>query len=182
MPSSSSLIPYTFRRYSWSRKIRLTVNLEGRVVVTAPYLVSQKSIDNFVEAHQDWIKEKLKYFSKLGPITRLGGGYSDYRKHKESARILVKQKINIINEYYQFSFKRIAIKNSRSRWGSCSQKGNLNFNYKILFLPNRLVDYIITHELCHLREMNHSQNFWNLVAKTIPDWRLCRQELRRNIM
>ena len=177
-----SLASYTLRRHPWSRGIRITVHPDSRIVVTAPYLVSQKTIANFVEAHQDWIKNKLEHFAKLGPVTRLGGGKNGYQKYKEQARILVKQKINKINEHYNFAFQRVAIKNSRSRWGSCSQKGNLNFNYKIMFLPDHLADYVVAHELCHLREMNHSKRFWDLVAQTTPDWRACRRELRRNIM
>ena len=101
-----------------------------------------------------------------------------YLEHKERARALVHERIAYWNQFYQFKFGRIAIRNQRSCWGSCSELGNLNFSYKILFLPGHLADYIIVHELCHLQEFNHSKNFWALVAKTMPKYREYRKELR----
>ncbi len=93
-----------------------------------------------------------------------------YLEHKEAARVLVQAKLAFWNVHYPFPFKRVAIRNSRSRWGSCSANKNLNFNYKILFLPPSLQDYIIVHELCHLKELNHKKVFWDLVGEQIPDY------------
>lgn len=95
---------------------------------------------------------------------------AEYLQYKEQARILVHAKLAYWNTFYHFSYNRISIKNQKSRWGSCSSKGNLNFHYKIVLLPDELVDYLIVHELCHLGQMNHSKHFWDLVAKTIPDY------------
>ncbi len=92
-----------------------------------------------------------------------------YEEHKEHARALVHEKLAHWNQYYNCTYNRVAIKNLRSRWGSCSSKQNLNFNYRIVFLPEALIDYIIVHELCHLIEFNHSSTFWEHVARTIPD-------------
>lgn len=102
-----------------------------------------------------------------------------YLALKEHARTFVRDRIALLNAPYGFRFNRIAIRNTRSRWGSCSKKGNLNFNYKIVLLPERLADYIIVHELCHLQELNHSPRFWALVARTFPDYRSLRTELRK---
>jgi predicted metal-dependent hydrolase len=82
------------------------------------------------------------------------------------------------NQHYQLQYNRVAIRNTRSRWGSCSSKKNLNFNYRILFLEPELQDYLIVHELCHLQEMNHAPQFWTLVAEQIPDYKACVQRLR----
>ncbi len=100
--------------------------------------------------------------------------------HKERARELVARKIPELNALpgYGFAVGRVAIRNQKSRWGSCSARGNLNFNYRVAFLPERLVDYVVVHELCHLRELNHSAAFWALVAQAVPDWRVKRRELR----
>lgn len=73
---------------------------------------------------------------------------------------------------------RIAIRNQRSRWGSCSKKGNLNFNYKLAFLPPEVRDYVIVHEICHIKEFNHGRGFWDLVAETVPEHRAMRRKLR----
>ena len=92
------------------------------------------------------------------------------------------ERVDHFNTTYKFKFNRINIKNQKTRWGSCSNKGNLNFNYKIVLLPERLADYIIVHELCHLKELNHSKKFWNLVAKAMPDYPQIRDELNKGGM
>ena len=97
---------------------------------------------------------------------------------REDARALVHARIRHFNAHYGFVIHKIFIKNHKSRWGSCSEKGNINFNYKILFLPPALADYIIVHELCHLQEFNHSRTFWSLVEKTVPDHRTLRRSLQ----
>jgi len=102
-----------------------------------------------------------------------------YLKFKESAEILIRKRVLEINEFYQFPFGKITIRNQKTRWGSCSKSGNLNFNYKIALLPRLYMDYVISHELCHLKEFNHSKNFWDLVEKTIPDYRKIRKTIRR---
>jgi len=84
---------------------------------------------------------------------------------------MAQKKVNKFNKVYGFKFNKIAIKNQKTRWGSCSKKGNLNYNYKIVLLPEKSADYIIVHELCHLKEFNHSRKFWNLVERALPDYK-----------
>ena len=98
---------------------------------------------------------------------------------REQARRFVKNRIEYFNSFYKFRINRIAIKNQTTRWGSCSSKKNLNFNYKIIYLNPVLADYLIVHELCHLGELNHSKRFWALVHKTIPDYVKINKELKR---
>jgi len=106
------------------------------------------------------------------------GATKRYLEHKEAARVLVHTRLEVLNLQYGFSYNRVAIRDQRSRWGSCSQRKNLNFNYRLVFLPQHLVDYIIVHELCHLQEFNHGQGFWKLVEAAVPDHEGCRRELR----
>lgn len=101
-----------------------------------------------------------------------------YLLHKEDTRQLVHAKLKHWNQYYGFNYNQVRIKLVSTRWGSCSSKKNLNFNYQILFLPEHLQDYIIVHELCHLKELNHSARFWSLVEQTIPNYRQCVSELK----
>ena len=102
-----------------------------------------------------------------------------YKENKEKARALAKERLEYFNAFYGYKWGKIAIRNQKTRWGSCSKKGNLNFNYKIALLPQKYSDYIIVHELCHLGEFNHSKNFWDLVAKTVPDYLVIRKDLRK---
>lgn len=100
-------------------------------------------------------------------------------KKKEQVRRFVESRINYFNKFYNFEINRIAIKNIATRWGSCSSKRNLNFNYKIIYLRPELADYLIVHELCHLGEFNHSKKFWAQVAKTIPNYVEINKELKK---
>ncbi len=102
----------------------------------------------------------------------------EYKKHHTQAREIALQKLAHWNQFYNFSYSKVFIRAQKTRWGSCSSKGNLNFNYRLVFLPVELQDYLIVHELCHLGEMNHSSRFWALVEKTIPDYRKLRKRLR----
>lgn len=99
--------------------------------------------------------------------------------YKEEARALVHALIAEVNAHYGYPIKKIFIKNSRSRWGSCSQLGNLNFNYRIVLLSPHLARYVVAHELCHLAQLNHSAAFWALVAQTTPQYKEARRQLRR---
>ncbi|MBY0309911.1 M48 family metallopeptidase [Patescibacteria group bacterium] len=101
--------------------------------------------------------------------TRKRAPAASYVAHKESARALISERTRHHAELHTFTFGRIAIRDTRRSWGSCSSKGNLNFNYKLLFLPPCLREYIIIHELCHLRVLNHSVDFWREVESLMPD-------------
>jgi hypothetical protein len=102
-----------------------------------------------------------------------------YLSQREGARTLVLSRLAHFNQVYGFTFGTVSIRDQRSRWGSCSSKGNLNFNYRIALLPAHLADYIVVHELCHRGEFNHSQRFWDLVAQVMPDYARLREELRK---
>lgn len=118
-----------------------------------------------------------------------------YLTHRDTALALVNSRAahfsNLYNSIFadphhpgheayrgKFSYKKITIRNQSSRWGSCSRKGNMNFNYRIALLPSEFADYIIVHELCHLAEFNHSKKFWDLVEMTVPNWQKLRNELK----
>jgi predicted metal-dependent hydrolase len=97
-----------------------------------------------------------------------------------AARALVEERLVHFNRHYGYVYHKVFIRNTRTRWGSCSSRGNLGFNYRIVRLSPPLVDYIVVHELCHLKEFNHSPRFWALVAECIPQWKLYRRELRKH--
>jgi predicted metal-dependent hydrolase len=102
---------------------------------------------------------------------------AEYLLHKEKARALVQARVEFWRASISVTPGRIAIKNQSSRWGSCSTKGNLNFNYRLALIPLELTDYVIVHELCHLIEFNHSPRFWSHVESILPDYALRKKAL-----
>jgi predicted metal-dependent hydrolase len=101
-----------------------------------------------------------------------------YLQHKEKARELLSNKVAYYALIYGVQVKRISIKDQKTRWGSCSTLGNLNFNYKLIFLPDELINLVVVHEICHLFEFNHSKKFWHLVSRQIPDYKNLTRRLR----
>jgi predicted metal-dependent hydrolase len=173
-------ISYELKKSQRARRARLCVYAGGNLTVTMPKDFSIERMENFILEKADWILKKINLMknSRYNPIFHKYSN-KEYKKYKNQASILARKKVEELNRIYGFDYNRISIRNSRSRWGSCSENKNLNFNYKILFLPEDLLNYIIIHELCHLGEMNHSRKFWNLVEKTIPDYREMRKKIRK---
>jgi hypothetical protein len=99
---------------------------------------------------------------------------------KSMARLLINQRIRVINNVLKLRFNRVAIRGQKTRWGSCSQLGNLNFNWRLVMAPLPVMDYIVAHELLHLVEPNHSKKFWSLVESICPDYKACREWLKKN--
>ena len=112
------------------------------------------------------------------PLVGLGIN-GKYGPNKKIAEQFVQERLGYFNQFYDFSYNRIYIKNHQHRWGSCSIRRNLNFNYRLIFLAPELADYIIVHELCHLKEMNHSKRFWQLIEKVFPDHWEKRRQLKK---
>lgn len=171
-------ISYTIKSNRRSRGIRIAVREDGEVVVTKPTRVSNLQVRLIVERKKDWILEKIEEMSKRPKKILAHYSARDFRQNKERAYNLVDNKIAQFNKFYKFEIERVTIRNQSTRWGSCSKKKNLNFNYKIVFLPEALQDYLIVHELCHLQEMNHGKRFWELVGQQIPGYKIRRKSLK----
>lgn len=163
-------IPYKFKKSRRARRVRLAVYCDGSVVVTSPVGVRQSIIEKFVADKKQWVLDKIRFFKSIDNKAVRIFSRKDYLENKDKALALVSERIEFYNKIYNFSFNKISIKNHKTRWGSCSSRQNLNLNYKILFLNPELRDYIIVHEMCHLKEFNHSKKFWALVEKALPDY------------
>lgn len=172
-------ICYFLRRSNRSRGVRLSIDGAAKITVSASKHIPLFLLQKFILQKSVWILEKLEYFKNNPDKPRLGGSPEDFIKRKKDARHLVKQKITQWNRIYDFDFKKFTIRNQKSRWGSCSHRKVLNFNYKLVYLPEPLADYLIVHELCHLKEMNHSHRFWAEVSRAIPDYTLRRRKLKK---
>ena len=171
-------VEYTLKVSKRARMMRLAVYRGGDFVVTAPQSASDNIIERFIIKKSRWVIDKINYFKRF-PVETFKSDKSDFLKHKKGALKLAKRRLEYFNGVYKFKFNKINVRNQKTRWGSCSAKGNINFNYKIALLPERSADYIIVHELCHLGEFNHSRKFWSLVAEAIPDYRQIRSELKQ---
>lgn len=158
--------------------MRLAVYHDGRVSLTVPRYASDSMYEKYILSKVSWIFEKIEYFKNNKREIVPKHTQEEIVLHKERARVLVHARLLHWNTFYNFSYKKVTIKNTKSRWGSCSKMGNLNFSYKLALLPPHLTDYIVVHELCHLKEMNHGKNFWKLVAQTIPNYRDLRRQLK----
>lgn len=172
-------VQYTLKLNTRTKNLKLAIHPGGSFVVTAPRFISESLVERFIIQKAAWVIERIEYFKQFAVVPTKRNARKDYAEHKERARTIAHARLAHFNQIYQFDYKRISIRNQKTRWGSCSKQGNLNFNYKIALLPDHLVDYIVVHELCHLQEFNHSQDFWNLVAKAIPEHKTHRAELKK---
>ena len=171
-------IEYSIRRRPRTKRLSISIHSDSRVVVSAPQKMPERVINSFVSQKKSWIVKSLDYYKNK--VNRIEDIKLDKEKRHEIGEF-IKKKLEEINNLYEFEYNKVYVKDHKSRWGSCSISKNLNFNYRVALLPEDLSDYIITHELCHLGEMNHSKKFWELVARNIPDHKERRRRLKKII-
>lgn len=171
---------YIIKKSRRAKRMRLAVYCDGSVVVTTPFGINQTIIEKFIADKKQWLTDKINFFKSVDSKSIRTFSQDDYLKHKDEALQIVLNRIKAFNKKVVFSYNAINIKNHKTRWGSCSKNRNLNFNYKIVFLPKKQQDYIIVHELCHLKEFNHSRKFWSMVEKIMPDYLEIKNELRNH--
>lgn len=184
-------INYQIKKYKLSKHLRLSIRpcFEGeigceknsnlKILVTIPNRIAESAAEKFIREKGMWIIEKLDELKNSELRPRIVLDKKSYKQEKEKARKLIVERVNHFGNLYGFKFERIAIRAQRTRWGSCAKNGNLNFNYKMMYLPEEIMDYIIVHELCHLDQFNHSKRFWFLVSEIIPNYRELRRKLKK---
>lgn len=164
--------------YQVIRSRRKTVSLqitpEGTLVVRCPYRMKTADIRAFVESKQNWIE-------KHQPKTKQPALTEEERKNLFlQAREELPGRVQYYADILGVTYGRITIRSQHTRWGSCSAKGNLNFNCLLMLCPSQVMDYVVIHELCHRKELNHSPDFWAEVEKIFPDYRIHRKWLKEN--
>lgn len=164
-------VEYLLKKNPRFRRLRLTIHQGGDFVVTAPKALSLRGIESYLKVKASWILEKLKIARTQKKPFLSGKNRKEYLELKDKARKIITEKVEFFAQRHSFHYNRISVRNQKTRWGSCSQKGNLNYHYKIALLPDDLADYIIVHELCHLRELNHGRNFWREVENILPGYK-----------
>ncbi len=163
-----------------SRRRTLALRLlpDGTPEVRAPRLSSRRRIEAFLQEHRDWIAKQQQKLAARPPVERLTA--EELAALKKRARPVFLERTAYFAPLVGVRTGRLAVRSQRSKWGSCSSKGNLNFNCLLLLAPAEVLDYVVVHELCHLLEMNHSPRFWANVARVLPDYAKARQWLREN--
>lgn len=165
------------------KSIAIEIKRDLRIVVRAPVYMSDRSINEFVCEKSDWINRNIqavKAAIAAREAEEKQPGFSDAELAKtvEAAKDILPP----IAEYYAriigVNYGKITVRRQVSRWGSCSAKGNLSFNCLLILCPDDVRDYVIIHELCHLKELNHSKRFWALVEQYCPNYRDCKNHLK----
>ena len=175
---SDRQIDYTLRVSGRARWVRMAVHNDGRVVVTVPRRFDQSLIERFILKKSGWVLGKVDHFKRISDAQLLRGAVPDYSHSKDEAIALAQERVKFFSDEYGFKFSKVSVRNQKTRWGSCSRRGNLSFNYRILFLPAEQRDYVVVHEVCHLEQFNHSRKFWDLVARATPNYLEIRRQLR----
>ncbi len=164
------------------KSVSLQIDEELNITVRAPYYVSNEEIIRFVKDRREWLSRHFKRM-KLR---------KDERRHvalltKEELYALAKQALDYIPKRVAYfapkvgvTYGRVMIRNQRSRWGSCSSKGNLNYNCLLMLAPYDVIDYVVVHELCHRLQMNHSKQFWGEVERVLPEYRSAKKWLKEH--
>ena len=154
--------------YQWIRSRRKTIAIqidrEGQVIVRTPYGITKRQVEEFLDEKKDWLLQTISEEVR--------------REGIERAKRIFPERTAYFAKRMGVDYGRITIREQKTRWGSCSSKGNLNFNWKLVLLDPELLDYVVVHELAHRREMNHSVAFWKVVEAELPDYRERRRRLK----
>jgi len=166
-------MPYPYRLVRSNRK---TISLEirlGELIVRAPQKAGIAEINRFVENHADWIEKHLTGQERQKQESQEAGALSMEEIHAlaDEALRVIPARVAYYAPLVGVTYGHITIRNQRSKWGSCSSKGNLNFNCLLMLTPPEVLDSIVVHELCHRKEMNHSERFYAEVLRVYPEYR-----------
>lgn len=174
----SETLSVEFARRTGTKHLRLAVRRDGRVRVSGPWNITEGKAQAFVLQHQTWIERARTKMSALSHKVLPKITTANFAAKQAEALQIILTILEQIAPLYGFTYKAIRIKQQKTRWGSCSNQGNLNFNVQIIHLPSHLAEYLVIHEYCHLKELNHSTRFWALVRQACPTYVRARRELR----
>lgn len=173
----NSNIPYRIIR-SGRRTISMQITLSGEVLVRCPKRMPNGDIRRFVESKSGWIEKHLEKQTAAARLPAFSDG--QLQALACQARQTIPERVAHFAPLVGVTYGRITIRSQHTLWGSCSSKGNLNFNCLLMLTPPEVLDYVVVHELCHRKEMNHSARFWAEVEHVLPDYEIQRKWLREN--
>lgn len=163
------------------KTMSIQITRDQTVIVRAPKAVPDSVIQSFVAKKSNWIEktlEKMRADKAAAEGQQLS--IEEVRRLKARARDILQKRLSFFAPMVGVQYGRVAIRSQRTRWGSCSGKGNLNFNCLLILCPPEVMDYVVVHELCHLKELNHSPAFWREVERVFPDYKRARRWLKTN--
>ena len=172
-----------------SRKsIAIEIDRDLKIKVRAPQRMNQNQIMRFVKEKEQWIRLHLAKMIQLQKMQekemtdtqRATLTPEDLQRLMVLARREIPVHVKYFAEQMGVTYGKITIRNQKTRWGSCSQVGNLNFNCHLMEMPTEILDYVVVHELCHRKQMNHSRLFWMEVEKVLPDYQVHQRWLKQN--
>ncbi|MEE1113446.1 MAG: M48 family metallopeptidase [Eubacterium sp.] len=166
------------------RSLALEIDKNAQLIVRAPYHFSSETIRRYVAENRDWIERHLAEMQArkeaLADDSSKPLSPSELQRLADQALRQIPPRLAKYAAQMGVTYGRITIRNQRTRWGSCSANGNLNFNCLLMLAPPEVLDYVIVHELAHRKQMNHSALFWNEVETVLPDYRVRRKWLKDN--
>lgn len=161
------------------KTLAIQVTSDLYLQIKAPIQMSERKIHRFLLQKQFWIYKRAK--SEMSNAeNRVDRSEEEIKRLREQARVVLTRKSCEYASQLGVMFKKIRIGNQRTRWGSCSSKGTISYNWRLILMPEPIVDYVVVHELCHLLEMNHSDRFWGLVESIMPNYAERRAWLKKN--
>jgi predicted metal-dependent hydrolase len=170
----SSVAPIYFVRHRRARRYLLRVEHDGRVRVTIPRGGSRREADAFVQRNTEWVARQR------ARLTPSAFGADERRVLRERARTELPARLLELAARHGMTVTAVSIRNQRTRWGSCGRDGTISLNWRLVLMPASVRDYVLIHELMHLRRLDHSPAYWKLVAAACPGYREARQWLRVN--
>ena len=173
-PTSNTLAPLYFVRHRRARRYLLRVEQDGRVRVTIPRGGSQRAANAFAQRHLDWVRRQRARLTSSAP------GLEERRELRARARVDLPARLHELASEHGLAVTRVSVRNQRTRWGSCGRDGHISLNWRLVLMPPAVRDYVLIHELMHLRRLDHSPAYWTLVAQAYPGYRDARQWLRAN--
>ena len=180
MPYNISTLPLTILT-SPRKTLSLEITPDG-LIIRAPRHMTRSQIDTFLTAKSSWIEKHWRIMQErqaaLNQLPSLTA--EELRVLAEKAKVVIPEKVRHFAPMIGVDYGRITIRNQRTRWGSCSGKGNLNFNCLLMLLPDDVIDSVVVHELCHRKHMDHSPKFYAEIERVFPDYQRCRRCLKEN--
>ena len=166
-----------------SNRKTLSIQLKpGEIIARAPLRMKDKEIYNFIESKKSWIEKNLakiderqKVLDEVQPFTE-----EEIKALAEKAKVIISERVRYYAPKIGVTYNRITIRSQRTRWGSCSSKGNLNFNCLLALFPIEVIDSVVVHELCHRKHMNHSPQFYAEIEKVFPEYKKWHKWLKDN--